>query len=321
MTRLLLLVDGDALLYRAAHAIPYFTNADGLPTNGLHGFAGMLWNLRATFQPSHMAVAFTADPPLVKHAWDPAYKVNHYEHPPEIKRQLPYAIRFVRALGIQAFLEAGYEADDVLATLVRRAGRLPVRIVTSDRDFYQLVSERVWVLRPVRGVSELQTITLPEVRAAFGVAPGQIPDLRALVGDPSDDIIGVRGIGPKTAASLLRRYGTLEAVLDGDDTGMRARLRPRRDRILLNRRLSVPLDVPFAASPSLRATPPKSGVLRALAEETGVGAFAARPRRTSARGGGAAGRRATLEGRGRTSSPAEPRHAGGTAPRVKRRKG
>jgi DNA polymerase-1 len=280
VARLLLLVDGDALLYRAAHAIPHFTNDRGLPINGLYGFAGMIWTLRESFDPSHMAVAFTADPPLVKHSWDPRYKINHYEHPPEIKRQMPYAIRFVQALGVKAFLEAGYEADDVLATLTRAARRLAVRIVTSDRDFYQLVTEQVWVLRPVRGVSELQTITLPEARAAFGVSPEQIPDLRALVGDPSDDIIGVRGIGPKTAASLLRRYGTLETMLsDADDQGPAGRLHPMRERILLNKRLSLPLTVPFASPPDLTTRPVKRRVLQALAEETGISTFAGRPAR------------------------------------------
>lgn len=277
MTRILLLVDGDALLYRAANAIPYFANTRGLPTNGLHGFATMMWSLRQTFQPSHMAVAFTADPPLVKHSLDPNYKINHYEHPEEIKRQIPYAMRFVEALGIQVYRELGYEADDVLATLLKYAGRLPVRIVTSDRDFYQFVSDRVWVLRPVRGVSEMQTVGPDDVAATFGVPPAQVPDLRALVGDPSDDIIGVRGIGPKTAAALLKRHRSLEVLLEQpDDTGMQSRLGPLRDRILLNKQLVLPLHVPFASRPDLRAGRPRDTVLRDLAAETGVGVFAPR---------------------------------------------
>ena len=275
--RLLVLVDGDGLLYRAAHAIPYATNASGLPTNGLYGFAAMLWNLRKDLEPSHMAVAFTADPPLKKHALDPQYKINHYEHPEEIKQQIPYALRFVRALGVQAFLESGYEADDVLATLLQHAGRLPVRIVSSDRDFYQHVSDRVWVLRPVRGVSEMQTVDLAGVQAAFGVAPAQVPDLRALVGDPSDDIPGVRGIGPKTAAALLKRHRSVEALLEHlDESGMTSRLGPMRDRILLNKRLSLPLTVPLAPRPDLTVRPPQSKPLRDLAAETGVSTFAPR---------------------------------------------
>ncbi|HXF82932.1 MAG TPA: 5'-3' exonuclease [bacterium] len=270
---LLLLVDGDSLLYRAANAIPPMARG-GLPTNALYGFGAMLWILRKSYQPSHMAVAFTADPPLRKHALDPAYKINHYEHPEEIKAQIPYAMRFVRALGAAAFLVAGYEADDVLASLLPSAGALPVRIVTSDRDFYQLVSERVWVLRPVKGVSEMQTVDLAGVQAAFGVPPERIPDLKALVGDPSDDIPGVRGIGPKTAAALLRRHGTVEALLSpADGAPLDGRLAAMRERILLNKRLATPLAVPLSPPPDLRLGEPRADLLEALAEETGVGTF------------------------------------------------
>ena len=117
---LLYLVDGDLLLYRAANALPYFTNSAGLPTNALHGFAAMLRSLMQTGRPTHAAVAFTADPPLRKHALDPNYKINHYEHPEEIKQQIPYAMRLVAAMGLHPFLEPGFEADDVIATLLDR---------------------------------------------------------------------------------------------------------------------------------------------------------------------------------------------------------
>src|SRR2546428_3823329 len=128
---MLYLVDGDGLLYRAANAIPYFTNAHGLPRNGLHGFAEMMWRLRRMAEPSHMAVAFTGDPPLVKHRLDPDYKVNHYEHPEEIKRQMPYAMRFVKTLGVGGFLEVGYETDDVIAPLLQQPRPMHGRIGTS----------------------------------------------------------------------------------------------------------------------------------------------------------------------------------------------
>ncbi|MBI3976302.1 MAG: DNA polymerase I, partial [Armatimonadetes bacterium] len=168
MTRLLYLVDGDSLLYRAANAVPYFTNQAGLPTNGLHGFNLMLQSLLRHGRPSQMAVAFTADPPLRKHGLDPRYKINHYEHPEEIKRQLPYAMRLVAALGLHPFLVAGFEADDVIATLLTRHVGSEARIVSSDRDFYQVVSDRVHMLAPVRGVSELREIGPEEVETALG---------------------------------------------------------------------------------------------------------------------------------------------------------
>ena len=271
------LVDGDALLYRAANAIPYFTNSAGLPTNGLHGFASMMYGLVRTAAPSHLAVAFTADPPLFKHTWDPDYKINHYEHPDEIKRQMPYAMRFVEALGGRALLIAGYEADDVIATLTARRRRLAVRIVSSDRDFYQLVSSHVRLLTPVRGVSEMREVGPGEVEGALGIPPALVADLKALVGDTSDDIPGVRGVGPKTAAALLKIQPSVESLLDHLDTvsipGIRGKLTAMRQRILLNKRLVLPLAVPLPDDLDVRRRPPDVAALTALAEETGVGAM------------------------------------------------
>ena len=271
---ILYLVDGDGLLYRAANALPYFTNEMGLPTNALHGFTAMVRSLLRSARPSHMAVAFTGDPPLRKHAIDPDYKINHYEHPEEIKLQIPYAMRFVAALGLHPFLEPGFEADDVIATLLQQHGRMEARIVSSDRDFYQLVSDRVRVLAPLRGVSQLREVGPGEVEATFGVRPSQVPDLKALVGDASDDIPGVRGIGPKTAAALLSLYPTVELLLSNLDRvtvpGTRSRLAPMRERILLNKRLALLLTVPFKKAPNLRIGAPREKMLQALVEETGV---------------------------------------------------
>ena len=275
---MLYLIDGDNLLYRAANAIPFFTNGRGLPINGLHGFVSMIHLLLRSSHPTHMAVAFTADPPLRKHALDPDYKINHYEHPEEIKRQIPYAMQFVTALGLHAFLEPGFEADDVIATLLEYRGRLGTRIVSTDRDFYQFVSERVHVLAPLRGVSELREIGPREAQAAFGVRPDQIPDLKAITGDVSDDVPGVHGIGPKTAAALLRVFPTVESLLDNLDQvtviGTRARLAPMRERILLNKTLTLPVPVPMKKRPNLRISAPRRKVLRELAEVTGVSRIA-----------------------------------------------
>lgn len=282
----LYLIDGDGLLYRAANALPYFTNAAGLPTNALHGFNAMMRILLRTHRASHMAVAFTADPPLRRHALDPHYKVNHYEHPEEIKLQLPYAVRLVAALGLHPFREPEYEADDVIVTLLHRHRRLAARIVSSDRDFYQLISGRVHVLAPVRGTSELREIGPAEVQATFGVRPSQVPDLKALVGDASDDIPGVPGIGVKTAAALLRIYPNVERLLGNLDrlavpgsparlASLRDRLAAMRERILLNKRLALLLPVPLKnQSEDLRIVTPRGDRLQALARETGVQSIA-----------------------------------------------
>ncbi|MGH2452942.1 MAG: 5'-3' exonuclease [bacterium] len=245
---LLYLIDGDGLLYRAANALPFETTAAGLPMNGLRGFVSMLRGLLRVGPPTHAAVAFTADPPLRKHALDPNYKINHYEHPDEIKRQIPYAMRWAAALGVHPFLYSGFEADDVIATLVARHPDPETRIITSDRDFYQLISERVRVLSPVRGTREMREVDTAGVEQAFGVRPAQVPDFKALAGDASDDIPGVPGIGPKTAAALLRVHPTVEALLDHLDEVPRhgPRLRRMRERILLNKRLATlaPVELP-----------------------------------------------------------------------------
>jgi DNA polymerase-1 len=275
---LLYLIDGDGLLYRAAFALPYRANAAGLPVHALHGFAAMLRRLLRDHAPTHAAVAFTADPPLRRHAIDPRYKIDHAEHPEDIKLQLPYAMRLVAALGLHAFREAGYEADDVIATLQHRHRTLPTRIVSNDRDFYQLVSPRVRLLVPVRGVTRLAEIGPADVVAQWGVAPAQVPDLKALVGDPSDDIPGVPGIGIKTAARLLRSHASVEqllARLDGLPPTDRRRLEPMRDRILLNKRLALLGPVRLATpAGSLRRTSPHDAILTRLARETGVRSIA-----------------------------------------------
>jgi len=270
---LLYLIDGDGLLYRAANALPYEANAAGLPVNGIRGFVSMLRGLFRSGSPTHAAVAFTADPPLRKHALDPHYKINHYEHPDDIKRQIPYAMRWAAVLGVQPFLEPGLEADDIIATLLHRFAGMETRIVTNDRDFYQLISDHVRVLSPVRGTREMREVGIAEVHQAFGVLPAQVPDFKALVGDPSDDIPGVPGIGPKTAASLLRTYATVEALLDHVDAAPRysARLERMRQRILLNKRLTLLRSEKMQALPQdLAVTTTRADERRSLEEETGI---------------------------------------------------
>jgi DNA polymerase-1 len=282
---ILYLIDGDSLLYRAANALPYFTNDAGLPINALHGFASMLHVLLRTHAPSHLAVAFTADPPLRRHTLDPQYKINHYEHPEEIKLQLPHALRLVRAIGLHSFLEQGYEADDVIATLLHRHPGMTARIVSSDRDFYQCVSGSVRLLTPVRGTSVLREFGPAEVEAAFGVRPEQIPDLKALVGDTSDDIPGVPGIGMKTAAQLLSLYPTVEELLAHADRLTRPhvparlavgpRLAAMRDRVLLNKRLARLQPVRLhSRTRDLRVRPPRPALIRAVVADTGVQSIA-----------------------------------------------
>lgn len=218
MTRPLLAVDGDSFAHRAYHAVPKraFTRADGGPGNALVGFTTMLLRLWQAERPRAVLVAWdTLDVPTYRHGLLPGYQSGRV-FDEEIVDQLGLLPGLVAACGIACAKQAGFEADDFLAAAVAaeevRAGT--ALVATSDRDAFQLASERVTILQPARGVTELVRIGPAEVRERYGVEPAQVVDFIALRGDPSDRIPGARGVGEKTAASLLAEHGSLEALLD-----------------------------------------------------------------------------------------------------------
>src|SRR6188474_3806878 len=215
--RPLLAVDGDNLAHRAYHALPSsIKGGDGKPANMIVGFANMLIRAWEAEEPRTVFVAFdTLTVPTYRHELLPAYQSGR-DFPRDLTDQLDRLPDFVEALGFPWAKEAGYEADDFLAAAVaseekRKGSSL---VLTNDRDLFQLASPRTTILHPKRGVSELQRVGPAEVRERYGVEPAQVPDFIALRGDPSDKIPGARGVGAKTAASLLAQYGTLEAALE-----------------------------------------------------------------------------------------------------------
>jgi DNA polymerase I len=213
----LLVVDGDSFAHRAFHALPRsIRRADGGPGNLLTGLTSMLLRLWQAERPRAVFVGWdTLFVPTYRHEALAGYQAGR-EFDPELLEQLDLAPGLLEAAGIVCAKAAGYEADDFLAAAVaserEREGRSLV--ATSDRDAFQLVADDVTVLQPVRGVSELARIDPAEVRERYGVEPAQVPDFIALRGDPSDKIPGARGVGAKTAASLLAQYGSLDAMLD-----------------------------------------------------------------------------------------------------------
>jgi DNA polymerase-1 len=215
--RPLLIVDGDNLAHRAYHSTPKtVTGADGSPINALVGFVNMLVNLWAAERPRAVFVAWdTLGVETYRHQLLPGYQGGR-EFEPAIVRQLDLLPVLCQAFGLGVGKQAGFEADDLMAAAslqeVDRGGAC--LLLTTDRDAYQLVSERVTVLTPRRGTRELDRIGPREVVERLGVLPEQVPDFKALSGDSSDRIPGLRGIGPKTAAALLLKHGTLERVLD-----------------------------------------------------------------------------------------------------------
>ena len=216
MSRPLLVIDGDSLAHRAYHALPKtIRRAEGRPGNALVGFANFLLRLWDNEQPRAVLVGWDSlDVPTYRHEAFAGYQAGR-EFDDELLEQLDLLPQLVAAFGFAAAKAPGYEADDFLAAAVRQEeGRGGTALVaTSDRDAFQLASEQTTILQPTRGVSELARVGPAEVRERYGVAPGQVPDFIALRGDPSDRIPGARGVGPKTAADLLRQYETLEGAL------------------------------------------------------------------------------------------------------------
>ncbi len=211
----LLIVDGDALAHRAYHALPPLMGSTGRPIGLLQGTVSMLvaaWDLLA---PRAMAVAFDCRLSSPRHdAW-PDYQAQREAFDDDLVEQLDLLPELVRAFGVPALFAPPWEADDVCATLValEEAAGGRALVLTHDRDAFQLASDHTAIVRPLSGMSEVETIDPAGVVERYGVAPAQVPDLIALRGDPSDNIPGARGIGQKTAAELLARFGELEGVI------------------------------------------------------------------------------------------------------------
>jgi DNA polymerase-1 len=213
--RPLLVVDGDSFAHRAYHALPKsMRRKDGRPENALLGFTNMLLRLWHDERPRTVLVAWDSlDVPTYRHTALPAYQSGRV-FDSELLEQLDLLPELVRSTGLQAAKEPGYEADDFLAAAAvqeESAGGAAL-VATSDRDAFQLVTERVTVLQPARGAPP-NRIGPAEVRERYGVDPAQVPDFIALRGDPSDKIPGARGVGAKRAADLLAQYPSLEAML------------------------------------------------------------------------------------------------------------
>ncbi len=267
-TGVLLAIDGDSLAHRAYHALPKLIRGEGgRPANALVGFGNFLLRLWESEQPVSVVVGWdTLDTPTYRNEALPEYQSGRVFEP-AIVEQLATLPSLVESFGFAAAKAAGFEADDFLAASA--AGWPgPVLVATSDRDAFQLVSDRVTVLQPVRGVSELARIGPAEVRERYGVDPEQVPDFIALRGDASDRIPGARGVGPKSAANLLDQYGTLEAALEA------GRFEAIADDLRLYRRIAT-MDA-AAPLPRLAETPPDWARAEAFARELGVNGLARR---------------------------------------------
>jgi DNA polymerase-1 len=253
----LLLLDGHSLAYRAFFALPpeNFSTTTGQPTNAVYGFTAMLINVLRDEQPTHIAVAFDRGEPTFRHEQYVEYKATRRETPADFRSQLSLIFEVLDALGIRRLSVAGYEADDVIATLATEAAAedMGVLIVSGDRDVLQLVTDDVTVLMTRRGISEMTRFTPETVTEKYGLTPVQYPDYAALRGDPSDNLPSIPGVGEKTAAKWVTEFGSLAQLVDRvDEVKGRAgdNLREHLADVLRNRQLTeLAKDVPVGATP------------------------------------------------------------------------
>jgi DNA polymerase-1 len=277
MPKKLFLLDGMALVYRAHFAFvsrPILTSR-GVNTSALYGFTQTLLDILNNQQPTHLGVAFDTEAPTQRHIEFADYKATRQAMPEDLSAALPHVRRVVEAFNVPVLTRDGYEADDIIGTLVRRAeqeGFLSY-MVTSDKDFGQLVTANNFIFKPSRSGEGVEIIGLPEIQARWGVKrPEQVVDVLALMGDASDNIPGVPGIGEKTAMKLIAQYGTLENLLGhvGELTGrLKQTLETNRDQALMSKRLATIIcDAPCAVElDALKVQPPNEEKLKELLVE------------------------------------------------------
>ena len=245
MSDTVLIIDGHSMAFRAFYALPAdnFVTATGQHTNAVYGFVSMLTRLLQTERPTHVAVAFDVSRHSFRTEEYPEYKGTRDATPEEFKGQVELIREVLDAMGIVSLSREGFEADDILATLAYRAGHegATVLVVSGDRDSFQTVTDNVTVLYPGASPGDLRRMTPAAVEAKYGVPPQRYPEIAAIVGETSDNLPGVPGVGPKTAAQWINKYGGLDNLLArADEIGGKrgAALREHMDDVIRNRRLN-----------------------------------------------------------------------------------
>jgi DNA polymerase I len=274
-SRELYLIDGNSLAYRAFFALPEsIATADGRPTNAIYGFASMMAKILIEHDPAAVIVAWDAGMSNRDQVYEP-YKAQRPSRPDLLREQWPHLAPLAEAFGFSNVKVQGWEADDVIATLARQAKRagVPVMIVSGDRDVYQLVNDGIRVMATSRGVTETKVYDRDGVVERYGVGPDLVPDLIGLKGDTSDNIPGVPGIGEKTAAQLLQRFGSLESVLESVDeiSGAKRKqnLTDHADDARVSKALAIltdDVDVGIDVTEAVRAAPDRSRLREVAAE-------------------------------------------------------
>lgn len=275
-----ILVDAGSFLHRSYYSQPPMQRSDGLPTGCIHGFCEMLWKIKKReVDATHFAVMFDHGRSSIRTSIYPDYKANRKPIPDDLRAQMPLAVEAAKAFGIATVEAENTEADDLLASYATALDVLEheVMIVSVDKDLMQLIGDRVSMFDPQKG----QVVTVGDVISKLGVMPDMAIDAQALIGDPVDNVPGAPGIGPKKAAALLERWGSLERLIENahlaTPPSAAASLAANRDRILMSKKLvtlarNLPLPVPLR---SIESKDVSAEALVAFARNMEFASFAA----------------------------------------------
>jgi len=275
----LLLIDAFSMVYRSFYAIQSLTGSDGQPLNAVYGFTKALRRILDAQQPTHVGVIFDQGAPQRRLVAFPSYKANRSPIPPDLKRQLPVIREMLAAFRLMVVEMEGEEADDIIATLAVQSSRsgADVIIVSTDKDFAQLVGPRIRLLRP--DGKQIGLVDADTVRKIYGVTPEQMVDYLSLLGDAVDNIPGIAGVGEKTAALLLRQFGSLESLLERisevSKPAIRCEISAHADRLRQNRALiALYTDLLLPVSwEELQCSKPDMAALHTLFEQLGFKSF------------------------------------------------
>ncbi|MCI3923957.1 DNA polymerase I [Paenibacillus sp. TRM 82003] len=249
-----LLIDGNSIINRAFYALPPLTNGAGQHTNAVYGFTTMLLRIIEEEQPTHVLVAFDAGKRTFRHEQFGEYKGGRSKTPPELSEQFPMLKELLRSMNVRQFEIEGYEADDIIGTLTKRADETGIEtiVVSGDKDMLQLASDHVRVALTRKGISETEMYDPAAIQEKYQLTPTQIIDMKGLMGDASDNIPGVPGVGEKTALKLLHQYGSVEAVLAHVDElkgKMKETIREHADSARMSKEIATIFrEVPFDAA-------------------------------------------------------------------------
>jgi len=257
MSERFFILDGPGFLFRAYHALPFLSTSRGVPSHAVFGMSTMLWKVLREDSPDYFAVAWDPPGPTFREEKFAAYKETRSPTPSDLRSQIPYVKTLFEALHLPVLEVPGFEADDVLGTVVERTRDLPIELVlvTSDKDMLQLVSPRVRVFSTTGRGGDRVVFDEAAVKAKWGVEPAQIPDILALMGDSIDNIPGVPGVGEKTAVKLIGQFGGVERLYENLSLvpgKLRETLAANRKQALLSRELAtvstrVPIEVDLEA--------------------------------------------------------------------------